>query len=61
MLLRLLPDRHMVHMIMEMVGNRSFTLPLEMAKGAGYDASRTASHRDLSWRPYCSTYTSPTW
>jgi len=24
-LLRLLPDRHMVHMIMEMVGNRSFT------------------------------------
>jgi len=26
MLLRLLPDRHMVHMVMEMVGNRSFTL-----------------------------------
>jgi len=26
-LLRLLPDRHMVHMIMEMVANRSFTLP----------------------------------
>ena len=25
-LLRLLPDRHMVHMIMEMVGNRNFTL-----------------------------------
>jgi len=25
-LVRLLPDRHMVHMIMEMVGNRSFTL-----------------------------------
>jgi len=25
-LLRLLPDRHMVHMIMEMVSNRSFTL-----------------------------------
>ena len=25
-LLRLLPDRHMVHMIMEMVGNRSFTI-----------------------------------
>jgi len=25
-LLRLLPDRHMVHMIMELVGNRSFTL-----------------------------------
>jgi len=25
-LLRLLPDRHMVHMIVEMVGNRSFSL-----------------------------------
>ena len=25
-LLQLLPDRHMVHMIMEMVSNRSFTL-----------------------------------
>jgi len=25
-LLQLLPDRHMVHMIMEIVGNRSFTL-----------------------------------
>ena len=25
-LLRLLPDRHMVHLIMEMVSNRSFTL-----------------------------------
>jgi len=25
-LLRLIPGRHMVHMIMEMVGNRSFTL-----------------------------------
>ena len=24
-LLRLLPDRHMIHMIMDMVGNRSFT------------------------------------
>ena len=27
-LLPLLPDRHMVHMIMEMVGNRSFTLTI---------------------------------
>jgi len=25
-LLRLLPDKHIVHMIMEMVSNRSFTL-----------------------------------
>jgi len=27
-LLRLLPDRHMVHMMMEMVSNRSFTLTI---------------------------------
>jgi len=31
-LLRLLPDRHMVHMIMEMVGNRSFTLTIGNGK-----------------------------
>jgi len=31
-LLRLLPDRHKVHMIIEMVGNRSSTSPREMAK-----------------------------
>ena len=41
-LLRLLPDRHMVHMIMEMVGNHCFTLVTGNAKGAGYDVSRTA-------------------
>jgi len=27
-------------------------LPPEMAKGSGYDASRTTSHRDVPWRPY---------
>jgi len=59
-LLQLLPDRHMVHMIMEMVAIAALPLPPEMAKGAGYDASRMASHRDLSWRPYCSASTSPT-
>ena len=31
-LLQLLPDRHMVHMIMEMVGNRSFTLTIGNSK-----------------------------
>jgi len=31
-LLRLLPDRHMVHMIMELVGNRSFTLTIGNVK-----------------------------
>ena len=39
-LLRLLPDRHMVHMIMEMVSNGSFTLTTGNGQGAGYDASR---------------------
>jgi len=47
-MLQLLPDRHMIRMIVEMVGNRSLPLPPETAKEAGYDASRTASHRDLS-------------
>jgi len=32
-------------------------LPPEMVKGASYDASKTASHRHLSWRLYCSTST----
>jgi len=57
-LLRLLLDRHMVHMIMEMVLEIAASpLPPEMAKGPGHDASRTASHRDLSWRPFSSTST----
>jgi len=29
---RLLPDRHMVHVIMEMVGNRGFTLTTRNGK-----------------------------
>ena len=47
-LVQLLPDRHTVHMIMEMVSSRSFTLTTRNTKEVGYDASRTASHRDLS-------------
>jgi len=47
-LLRLLPDRHMVHMITEMVSNCSFTLTTGNVKRAGYDSSRAAFHRDLS-------------
>ena len=47
-LLQLLLHRHMVHMIMEMVGNSSFTLPPETVKRAGSDSSRTVSPRDLS-------------
>ena len=34
--------------------------PPEMANGAGYDALRTASDRDLSWRPFSSTSASLT-
>jgi len=59
-LLRLLPDRHMVRMIMEMVGNAALSLPPETAKRAGYEASTTVSHRDLSWRSFPSTSTSLT-
>ena len=33
-LLRLLPDRHMVHMIMEMVSNRSFALTTGIPQGS---------------------------
>ena len=36
-------------------------LPPETAKEAGYDASRTVSHRDLSWRPFSSISTSLSW
>jgi len=35
-------------------------LPPETANRAGYNASRTASHKDLSWRPFSSTSTSLT-
>jgi len=38
-------------------GNRSFTLTTGNGKGARYDASRTVSRRDLSWRPFSSTST----
>jgi len=60
-LLRLLPDRHMVHMIMEMVGNRSFTLTTGNGQRSRIrHLKKGVSHRDLSWHPYCSTSTSPT-
>ena len=59
-LLQLPPDRHMVHMITEMVSNRSFNLTTGNSKRSRYNASRTASHRDRSWRPFSSTCTSLT-
>jgi len=59
-LLGLLTDRHMLHMIMEMLVIAASPLTPEMAHGAGYDALRTAFHRDLSWRPFSSTSVSLT-
>ena len=35
-------------------------LPPATTNRSGYDASRTVSHRDLSWRPFSSTSTCPT-
>ena len=50
-LLRLLPDKHMVKMIMELVRNQSFTLPPVTASKAGYAVLKTAFLRDQSWLP----------
>jgi len=59
-LLRLLPDRQMVHMIMEMVGNRRFTLTTGNGERSRLRRlKKTVSHRDMSWRPF-STSTSLT-
>jgi len=59
-LLRLLPDRHMVHMIKEMVGNRSFTLTTGNCQRSRLRRLKNGVPQDLSWRLYCSTSTSPT-
>ena len=50
-LLQLLPDRYMVHMKMQLVGNCNFTLT------TGNNTSRMASHRHPSWHPFVSTST----
>ena len=50
---------HMVRMIMDLVGNHSFTLTTGNNNGAGYDASRMAAHRDPFWHPFSSTSTPP--
>ena len=59
-LLRLLPNRHMVHIIMEMVGNRSFTLTTGNSKRNRLRYLKNGVPRDLSWRPFSSTSTSLT-
>ena len=48
-LLRLLPDKHMVQMIMELIRNRSFTLSIGDSKRSRL--RRFPSHRDQSWLP----------
>ena len=50
-LLRLLPDKHMIRMIMELFRNRSFTLTRVTASKAGYAVLKTAFLRDRSWLP----------
>ena len=45
-LMRLLPDKHMVKMIMELVRNQSFNLPPVTARKAGYAVLKTAFLRD---------------
>ena len=50
-LLRLLPDKHMVKMIMELVRNRSSPLPPVTTSKAGYAVLKTAFLRNRSWLP----------
>jgi len=59
-LLRLMPDRHMVHMIMEMVGNRSFTLTTGNGKRSKLRRLKNDVAQGSVPVPYCSTSTSPT-
>ena len=53
-LLRLLPDKHMVWMIMELVRNRSFALTTGDSKQSRL---RRLKNRDQSWLLFFSTYT----
>ena len=62
-LLCLLPDRHMVRMIMGLVTSCSFTPTPGVEHAAGYDASKMVFHMDRSWLPLLYsmyTYNMPT-
>ena len=59
-LLQLLPNRHMVRMMMELIYNRSFTLNNGRGKKAGCDDSKTTFFRVLFWLHSFSTFTSMT-
>ena len=50
-LLRLLPDKHIVKMIMELVRNRNFTLTTGDSKQSRLRRLKTAFLRDRSWLP----------
>ena len=50
-LLRLLPDKHMVRMIMELVRNQSFTFTTGESKQSRLRRLKTAFLRDRSWLP----------
>ena len=50
-LLRLLQDKHMIRMIMELVRNRSFTLTTGDSKQSRLRRLKTAFFRDRSWLP----------
>ena len=58
-LLQWLPDRHMAHMTMEMVGNRSFTLTTGNGKRSRLRRLRNGVPQgSVLWRPFSSTYIS---
>ena len=50
-LLKLLPDKHMVRMIMKLVRNRSFTLTIGDSKQSRLRRLKKAFLRDRSWLP----------
>ena len=60
-LLRLLPDKHMVRIIMELVRNRSFTLNIGDSKQIKLRSLQNGFHRDRSWPPSFSTSTQTIW
>jgi len=56
-LLQLLPDRHMVRTIMEMVANHRFNLATRNGKGADYDPQEQRPS-GVTWRTFSSTSSS---
>ena len=63
-LLRLLPDKHMVRMMMELIEIKVSPLPPVTVSKAGYAILKTAFLRDRSWHPilfniYTGTYDLP--